>query len=199
MDKEYPLAFEVRADVFGLQVAHEMQEDASMIAATKNNVSTLSDLLPGKMYSRQSGRFPDSSMKSIRSIKEDKPKDLEILNFTSCVINKPSSQKFVLRNMSGIKTKFKFSALEYAPLSTKLPSETQIPGNTVEESETYSSVSKAGSSRRTKIRFAASTRRSGKKVKELKRPLLTDAHEHLNKFSSATGETFTATKRLEKE
>ena len=28
---------------------------------------------------------------------------------------------------------------------------------------------------------------------------MTDAHEHLNKFSSATGETFTATKRLEKE
>lgn len=34
---------------------------------------------------------------------------------------------------------------------------------------------------------------------ELKKPLLTDAHENLNKFSSATGETVSATKWLEKE
>ena len=39
----------------------------------------------------------------------------------------------------------------------------------------------------------------GKKDHKLGRPLLTDEHEATNKFSSATGETFTATKRLERE
>lgn len=56
------------------------------------------------------------------------------------------------------------------------------------------------SSWRTKaIRFAggSSTRKS--KDRELKRPLLTDAHENMNKFSSATGETVTATKWMDKE
>lgn len=33
----------------------------------------------------------------------------------------------------------------------------------------------------------------------MKWPLLTDAHENMNKFSSATGETVSRTKRMEKE
>jgi hypothetical protein len=36
-------------------------------------------------------------------------------------------------------------------------------------------------------------------MKKLSRPILSDEHEQTAKFSSATGETFTATKKLEKE
>ena len=32
-----------------------------------------------------------------------------------CTINKPSTQKFVLKNLSGIKTTFVFRALKYEP------------------------------------------------------------------------------------
>ena len=53
MDKEYPLAFKVTADVFGLQVNHELPDD--MVPATKSNFnatrSGMSDILPGSMYS----------------------------------------------------------------------------------------------------------------------------------------------------
>lgn len=38
-----------------------------------------------------------------------------------------------------------------------------------------------------------------KEAKKLSRPILSDEHEQTNKFSSATGGTFTATKRLETE
>jgi len=70
------------------------------------------------------------------------------------------------------------------------------------ETETMSSASKMNSksSRRTKaIRFAGGSSNWKSKEQELRRPLLTDAHENLNKFSSATGETVTATKWMDKE
>jgi len=49
------------------------------------------------------------------------------------------------------------------------------------------------------IWFAGNNSTWKSKEKEFRRPILTDAHENLNKFSSATGETVTSTKRLEKE
>lgn len=209
MDKEYPLAFGIKADVFGLSVSHELPEDLKMAATSSNlNTSTalsnMSDMLPGSMYSKGGTRsqFSDSVMKSIKG-KPKVSKQLEVLNFQTCQINKPSSQKFILKNISGIKTLFNFSAVTFCPLNTKLPAAIQGKSSLEDmslknESQTQSIVSKPSSSRKTKIRFANSTRKL-KKEKALKKPLLTDAHENLNKFSSATGETFTATKRLEKE
>ena len=41
---------------------------------------------------------------------------LQRLNFPNCMINKASSQKFILKNLSGIKTTFLFDATTYAPL-----------------------------------------------------------------------------------
>jgi len=46
---------------------------------------------------------------------------LQMVSFTQCTINKPSVQKFMLKNLSGIKTKFKFSAVNYEPLSHVAP------------------------------------------------------------------------------
>jgi len=39
MDKEYPLAFEVNADVFGLSVSHELPDEIGAPAATKTNAN----------------------------------------------------------------------------------------------------------------------------------------------------------------
>ena len=41
---------------------------------------------------------------------------LQRLNFPNCMINKASSQKFILKNHSGIKTSFLFDVMNYAPL-----------------------------------------------------------------------------------
>ena len=46
---------------------------------------------------------------------------MRYLKFTECIINKPTSQKFVLKNTSGIKTRFKFHSLKFEPLSHEAP------------------------------------------------------------------------------
>jgi len=54
---------------------------------------------------------------------------LQIISFTNCSINKASSQKFVLKNLSGIKTKFDFASQVFEPIAHDAPqqkSEIQI-------------------------------------------------------------------------
>ena len=46
---------------------------------------------------------------------------LKMISFTNCQINKPTSQKFVLKNLSGIKTNFDFSSEIYEPISHEAP------------------------------------------------------------------------------
>ena len=132
---------------------------------------------------------------------------LRSLKFPSWTINKPSTQKFVLKNYSGIKTTFSFRAVTYDPDSLVLPANIQgkssldeLPKQDMDDTITISKPGSKSSKRETKIRFALTKKtKKGEKDIQLKRPLLSDSHEHLNKFSSKTGETFTATKRLERE
>ena len=54
---------------------------------------------------------------------------LQVISFNNCQINKATSQKFVLKNLSGIKTSFDFSSLIYEPEAHEAPqqkSEIQI-------------------------------------------------------------------------
>ena len=46
---------------------------------------------------------------------------LQIISFTNCKINKRQTSKFVLKNLSGIKTKFSFGSQEYEPTSHIAP------------------------------------------------------------------------------
>lgn len=46
---------------------------------------------------------------------------LKIISFTQCQINKANSQKFILKNLSGIKTNFDFSSIEFEPISHEAP------------------------------------------------------------------------------
>ena len=46
---------------------------------------------------------------------------LSMLTFANCSINKRSSQKFYLKNLSGIKTKFSFGSINFEPLSHVAP------------------------------------------------------------------------------
>jgi hypothetical protein len=138
---------------------------------------------------------------------EEEKHRLKSLKFPSCNINKPSSQRFILKNLSGIKTNFEFKAINFEPDDLVLPANIQgkssldnIQKEETEETVTISKPGSKASKRETKIRFALTNKtKKGLKVKQLKRALLSDAHENMNKFSSKTGETLTATKRLEKE
>lgn len=48
---------------------------------------------------------------------------LSKLNFPHCTINKTSSQKFTLKNLSGIKTTFDFDVMYFAPTHKVAPKE----------------------------------------------------------------------------
>lgn len=125
MDWDIPISFKMVAEVFGLQVVHEMPEEISM-SQTKSNFnatkSNMSDLLPGSMYSKGNwDQFSESVMRTMRSKDNSAKNNLKVLNFQGCTINKPSTQKFILWNLSGIKTSFNFCSLNFEPASYKLP------------------------------------------------------------------------------
>ena len=46
---------------------------------------------------------------------------LEMINFGQCRINKPTTFKFMLKNLSGIRTQFKLSAENFEPLAHIAP------------------------------------------------------------------------------
>ena len=82
-DLELPLGFEVKADAFGLNVAYltdEEQASASVMEVRRDEI--------------------DESHKNIYGSSNK----LEMFNFTNVLINKTATNKFVLKNLSGINT-----------------------------------------------------------------------------------------------
>ena len=95
---ELPLGFEVKADAFGLNVAYMTSEDQTL--ASTQSISQ--------------GEDPQAELYGNMN-------KLQIISFTNCQINKASSQKFILKNLSGIRTKFDFSSLMYEPIAHEAP------------------------------------------------------------------------------
>lgn len=58
-----------------------------------------------------------------------------MLNFPHCTINKTSSQKFILKNLSGIKTSFDLSVVNFAPKEQVAPKEKSELEKAKEEAE----------------------------------------------------------------
>ena len=116
-DREYPLAFQVTADVFGLQVIHEMQQDLSM-----PQMNQTQSILPGSNYTKTQ-TFSQTISQKLR--KGPQTQELQGLFFSGCTINKPTTQTFTLKNVSGIKTTFKLKSVNFAPLCSKLPAAIQ--------------------------------------------------------------------------
>ena len=99
-DLELPLGFEVKADAFGLNVAYLTSEDQTL--ASTGNLSLEGD--------NGEQTFDSGGMNK-----------LKMVSFPNCKINKSLSQKFVLKNLSGIKTMFDFSAQVFEPISHEAP------------------------------------------------------------------------------
>ena len=112
-DMELPLGFEMLADSYGLNVSYETQEDQT--AAMNSSNST--------MKTKRSDLNP-----AISNV-------LSKLNFPHCIINKTSSQKFILKNLSGIKTSFDFDVLYYMPTHKVAPKEKSELEKAKEEAE----------------------------------------------------------------
>lgn len=60
---------------------------------------------------------------------------LQMVAFPNCTINKTSSYKFVLKNLSGIKTSYDFNVNNYAPLEQVAPKEKTELEKAKEEAE----------------------------------------------------------------
>eukprot|EP00831_Metopus_contortus_P004532 TRINITY_DN1167_c0_g3_i1.p1 TRINITY_DN1167_c0_g3~~TRINITY_DN1167_c0_g3_i1.p1 ORF type:complete len:607 (-),score=66.65 TRINITY_DN1167_c0_g3_i1:492-2312(-) len=215
-DMDAPLGFVLYTDVFGLSVSYELYDETSLLARTeRESASTLlktakdlSALLPPSRYDNG-----PTSRKQIKHVNiERKELTLHELDFPNCMINKIAVKKFVMKNNSGIRAPFTLRSSGYEPLRFL---EDMIPPQQPQKNPLADSVSskKSGmeyterseSSKKSKVvKFAVSTKSHStvlrkKKVYALQHPLLTEAHEQDKKFSSAIGETYTATRRVEQE
>ena len=141
-DIEIPLGIEVHAESYGLNVVYETNEpmkaqkgykrgssQMDMSATHRTGIESVRatpDLLNQSLTSRlgdqsnldesihPSSAHDTSALLTAANI-------MSYLKFTDCLINKPTSQKFVLKNTSGIKTRFKFHSLKFEPLSHQAP------------------------------------------------------------------------------
>jgi len=95
-DLELPLGFEVKADAFGLNVAYLTDEEQI-----------------GSSMTQFKDDRDDDQWKNIYG---DRNK-LDTFNFTSVLINKTATNKFVLKNLSGINTSFKLNSIIFEPPS----------------------------------------------------------------------------------
>jgi len=100
-DMEMPLGFIVKADAFGLNVAYMTSEEQVLTNTISNFNETRNSEMDKSVY---------GSMNK-----------LELVSFTNCRINKPTSFKFMLKNLSGIKTNFKLNAENYEPIAHVAP------------------------------------------------------------------------------
>lgn len=114
-DMELPIGFEMLADAYGLTVSYETKQDeANAASMDKSSASGMT---------KKSGEGQSQGTA------------LSMLTFPSCTINKVSSQKFVLKNLSGIKTSFLFDVKNYAPTSQVAPKEKSELEKAKEEAE----------------------------------------------------------------
>jgi hypothetical protein len=68
-----------------------------------------------------SGGTQAANVRRQKANQQQEANRLKMLNFPGCTINKSSSQKFIIKNLSGIKTSFKFSSFNFEPLNHVAP------------------------------------------------------------------------------
>ena len=178
-DVEMPLGFEVKGDAFGLNVTYLTTEEQTVENQTAQKLDEF-----GGLFS------------------------LQQFNFMQCRINKPISQKFVLKNLSGISTTFKFGSEIFEPNSHIAPIKKSEVAKALEaeafrkkELEKQEEIENQQMGRKKTIKFSNTTKMNASQKGEDRRtkPILSDEHEQTQKFSSVSGNTFTQTKAFEKE
>jgi hypothetical protein len=166
------------ATVKGLEIAYVVFDESVHVNSKPGN-------LPPSLYNTSERQSFISSM----TLSIPPEQLLKNVDFGTVNISEPRTFKFLIKNNSGLSTTFDLRCERFEPsryhdelLAEKKAKETQALQYVKQPS---------------KVKFANSTKFT-KKEREKLPPLLTDAHEHQNKFSTKEGETFTATKQLEK-
>lgn len=118
-DMEMPIGFEMLADIYGLNVSYETQEDQSAGLFDKTSHGGTSTVKGSQATTSKRVTMADGTASDMAP----QTSQLQRLNFPNCMINKASSQKFILKNLSGIKTTFLFDVTNYAPLQQVAPKE----------------------------------------------------------------------------
>lgn len=116
---EHLLGFEILSEVHGLSVRYELiDEETTNMAMTRTGHK---NLLEGEAASPFLGSMRKTQTSFLDSDLRDaaKGQKLEHLEFFQCQINKPFTKQFLVRNTSGIETKFHFHFEKYEPLVHK--------------------------------------------------------------------------------
>ena len=187
--------------------------------------STLKSLLPGSLYEQHDReKFSSSVLKDIAPSFDPHKNILKDLNFSDGLVNRSGSRKFIIKNHSGIAAHYELQVKDYEPILFQDPGEGENK-DTAESLATTHRKTRRGSAARsaaytseedmsegdsasvatfktkTSKRVGFSITKRGKKLRprRLKKPIISDAHEETHKFASKAGETFAATRKMERE
>jgi len=178
---ERPIGFRAKGNVKGLEISYLLSDP----------LAESGSMLPPSMYNMTDRQSFLSSM----ALKPDSESKLEVLDFGNCGIGTPKSLTFVIKNSSGLSTDFEIAFEKFNPSIF----EDEYRAKLKSKQPNYSQLEEASPK---KITFAANTKLQTSEKKKPSRnklpPLLTNAHEEKNKFSTKEGATFTATKKLER-
>lgn len=168
------------ATVKGLEISYVIFDESVHVNSKPNN-------LPPSLYNTSERQSFISSM----TLSIPPEQLLKSIEFGTVNISEPKTFKFMIKNNSGLSTTFDLKCERFEPSRYH---DELLAEKKAKETQALQYVKQAS-----KVKFSNSTKlASKKKEREKLPPLLTDAHEHQNKFSTKEGETFTATKQLEK-
>lgn len=169
------------ASVKGLEIVYVMHDESIQVNSKHGN-------LPPSLYNPSERQSFISSM----TLTIPTEQHLKSIDFATVNISEPKSLKFLIKNNSGLSTNFDLKFERYEP--------SRYHDEVMAEKQAKEKQAMQYAKEPTKIQFSKSTKFNSTKNKsrETLPPLLNDAHEHQNKFSTKAGETFTATKKLEK-
>ena len=168
------------ANVKGLEIIYVIHDESVQVNSKHGN-------LPPSLYNQSERQSFISSMTLTIPVEQQ----LKIIDFATVNIREPKTMKFMIKNNSGLSTNFDLKFERYEP--------SRYHDEIMAEKQAKEAKAMQYAKEPTKVKFTMSTKfNSKKKSKEKLPPLLTDAHEHQNRFSTKEGENFTATKTLEK-
>jgi hypothetical protein len=191
---DIPLGINIKGVVKGLNITYQLIEEKITVSNPSiiNDMMSSSSSLPPSLYTNSDRQNFLSSM----TINPASERQLKTLDFGSININNSKTLKFCIKNCSGLGTTFELKCERYEPLvyDDEVEKKKDLP-------PVESPVTKSPSTKR--IKFSLSTKQSSRSTlaknnKQKLPPLLSNAHENHNKFYCKEGETFTATKKLEK-
>lgn len=219
-----PIGFRLTAPIEGLSVSYELVEEGfaftSSFAGSKTGSRSLStskglgfELPLGFSGSKYDGtQSGDKRMTNLLETLKPPAVILEKIELLDMMINKPRELKFVIKNTSGIETKFNFYMEEFEPIQFK-----EDVNVIVHSKKKVFNDSKVGTStntasrkdRSTKIKFSEDTQdfrrkknKSGQLDASFTRPgvqILGEEHEKTDNFTSVDGQELNKNRRLEKD